>query len=331
MQPSFFDHQSRLELLERLGDPLPKLERTIEWEAFGNLLSRVYKDGDRSKGGRPPYDAVLMFKILVLQHFYNLSDDQTEFQIRDRYSFCRFLGLNPEGKVPDAKTIWFFRERLKKLELVDKLFAEMLAQIDAAGFTARKGQIVDAAIVPAPRQRNSREENTQIKGGETPEEWSEAKRSQKDVEARWTKKHGKSHYGYKNHISIDNKHKVIRRYGVTSAEVHDSQVFEELLDENNSSGAIWADAAYRDQEREKALPKANYRSKIHRKGSRKRPLNEREQEANRKRSKIRARVEHVFAQQANRLIRTIGKARAEVRIGLMNLVYNMRRLAWLAG
>lgn len=330
MQPSFFDHQDRLELLERLGDPLPQLQRTVDWEAFRELLSPVYRDRDPRKGGRPPYDVVLMFKVLVLQHFYNLSDDQTEFQIRDRYSFCRFHGLSPEGKVPDAKTIWVFRERLKKLELMGKLFAEIVSQIDAAGFTARKGQIVDAAIVAAPKQRNSRDENARIKAGEPPEDWSEAKRRQKDVDARWTKKHGKSHYGYKNHISVDNEHKVIRRFAVTSAEVHDSQVFEELLDETNSSGDVWADSAYRDQAREDTLAEANYRSKIHRKGSRKRPLNEREQEANRKRSRIRARVEHVFAQQADRLVRTIGKARAEVKIGLMNLVYNMRRLVWLS-
>lgn len=331
MQPSFFDHQDRLDLLERLGDPLPKLERTIHWEAFREVLHPVYKATDPRKGGRPPYDAVLMFKVLVLQQFYNLSDDQTEFQIRDRYSFCRFLGLSPEGRVPDAKTIWVFRERLKQLSLMDRLFAQVLSQIDAAGFTARKGQIVDAALVPVPRQRNRRDENTRIKAGDPPQDWSEAKRRQKDVQARWTQKHGQSHYGYKNHLSVDNQHKVIRHYAVTSAEVHDSQVFERLLDEHNSSGDVWADSAYRDQTREQALARAGYRSHIHRKGSRKRALNEREQAANRKRSKIRARVEHIFAQQANRLIRTIGKARAEVKIGMMNLVYNMRRLVWLAG
>lgn len=331
VQPTFFDHQDRLDLLERLGDPLPKLERTVEWDAFRSLLSSVYKNGDPSKGGRPPYDAVLMFKVLVLQHFYNLSDDQTEFQIRDRYSFCRFLGLTPEGKVPDAKTVWVYRERLKALDLVDKLFTELLSQIDAAGFTARQGQIVDAALVPVPKQRNTREENAHIKAGGSPEAWSDAKLRQKDVDARWTKKHGKAHYGYKNHISVDRRHKVIRKYAVTSAEVHDSQVFEELLDETNSSGDIWADSAYRSAEREAALPGSGYRSHIHRKATRKRPLNEREQGANRKRSKVRARVEHVFAQQIDRLVRTISQSRANVKIGMMNLVYNMRRLAWLAG
>ena len=331
MQSGFFDHQERLELLERLGDPLPKLERTVDWGGFRVRLANVYKHSEPSKGGRPPFDSVLMFKVLVLQQFYNLSDDQTEFQIRDRYSFCRFLGLSPEGRVPDAKTIWVFRERLKKLSLMDALFDELLAQIDTAGFTAHKGQIIDAALVPVPIQRNTRDENARIKVGAVPEDWQENKRRQKDVQARWTKKHGKSHYGYKNHISVDRQHKVIRKYSVTSAEVHDSQLLAELLDETNSSGDVWADSAYRSAEHEQMLRGANYRSRIHRKGNRHRPLNEREQQANRNRSEVRARVEHVFAQQTRRLIRTIGLARATVRISMMNLVYNMRRLAWLAG
>ena len=329
MQPSFFDHQNRLELLEKLGDPLPKLERTVDWEAFRPVLQSAYKQSDPSKGGCPPYDAVLMFKILILQHFYNLSDDQTEFQIRDRYSFCRFLNLSPEGKVPDAKTVWVYRERLKKKDLVGQLFTEVLAQIDGASFHARKGQIVDAAIVPVPKQRNSREDNAKIKEGSAPDGWSDNKRCQKDVDARWTKKHGKTHYGYKNHISVDRQHKVIRRYQITSAAVHDSRVFEELLDPNNSSGDVWADSAYRSADRETTLPEYRYRSHIHRKGTRKRSLNDREQEANRKRSTVRARVEHVFAQQSNRLVRTIGQERAAIKIGLMNIVYNLRRLTWL--
>ncbi|WP_241086368.1 transposase [Candidatus Vondammii sp. HM_W22] len=182
---------------------------------------------------------------------------------------------------------------------------------------------------------HTREENRQIKDGGSPEAWGDNKRREKDVEARWTKKHGKIHYGRKNqkpktknHISIDREYKVIRKYAVTSAEVHDSQVFEELLDENNSNGSVWADSAYRSEERESALAGVNYRSH-HRKSTWKRPLNEREQEANRKR--LRVRVEHVFAQQANRLVRSIGQVRAAVKIGMMNLEYNMRQLVWLAG
>ena len=151
------------------------------------------------------------------------------------------------------------------------------------------------------------------------------------MDARWTRKNGEAHYGCKNHVSVDRRHKVIRRYAVTSAETHDGQVFEELLDPDNGSGDVWADSACRSAEREASLAEANYRSHIHRKGARGHPLNARAKEANRKRSKVRARVEHVFAQQPNRLVRTVGKVRAEVKIGLMNMVCNMRRLAWLAG
>jgi IS5 family transposase len=176
---------------------------------------------------------------------------------------------------------------------METLFEALLLQINGAGLTARKGQVVDAALVPAPKQRNSREINADIKEGKVPEEWSDSQRSQKDVQARWTKKHGKSHDGYNNHV--------------------------------------WADSAYRSTEMEKRLRDRGYRSHVHRKGSRKRALNSREQEANRKRSKVRARMEHVFDQQQDRLIRTIGKERAEVKIGFMSLVYNMRRWAWLAG
>ena len=124
--------------------------------------------------------------------------------------FCRFLlGCSPV----DYRGV---------LEI--QLFDELLVQINAAGLTARKGQIVDAALVPAPIQRNSRDENARIKAGEVPEDWQKNKRRQKDVHARWTKKNGKSHYGYKNHISIDRMHKIIRKFAVTSAETHDSQL-----------------------------------------------------------------------------------------------------------
>lgn len=330
MQTGFFDDQERLALLERLGDPLPKLERAVDWEGFRAGLSVVYKTSAPSKGGRPPFPALLMFKVLVLQQFYNLSDDQTEFQIRDRYSFCRFLGLTPEGWVPDAKTVWVFRERLIAAALMEPLFAQLLAQIDAAGGVARQGQIVDAALVPVPKQRNSREDNALIKADAVPKDWQATKARQKDVDARWTKKNNQSHFGFKNHVSVDRRHKIIRKFAVTSAAVHDSQLLTELLDETNTNATVWADSAYRSAAIERRLKEAGYRSRIHRKGSRSRPLNAREQEANRKRSTIRARVEHVFAQQTRRIVRTLGKARATLKIAMMNWVYNLRRMAWLS-
>ena len=199
---------------------------------------------------------------------------------------------------------------------------------------ARKGQIIDASIVAAPRQRNSRKENAAIKQGNIPEDWSDkpAMKRQKDVDARWTKKHGKSHYGYKNHISVDNQHKLIRHFEVTDASVHDSQIFDILLDPDNSSGDVWADSAYRSEEKEQQLQEQGYRSQIQRKGSKNRPLTEREQRGNRTRSKVRSRVEHIFGAQVamgGKLVRTIGLARARVKIVMTNIAYNIKRWAWL--
>jgi len=317
--------------LDELGDPLPKIESVVDWERFRPTLDIVREKPRKSNAGRPPFDTLLMFKVLVLQSFYNLSDEQVEFQVRDRYSFCRFLGLPPEGLVPDAKTVWLFREELTKLDLIDTLFADLDAQIESAGYIPRKGQIVDASIVEAPRQRNSRDENEKIKSGETPSEWSEPKRRQKDVEARWTKKHKQSYYGYKNHIGVDRAYKIIRSWLSTDAAVHDSQVFYDLLDDSNSSGDVWADSAYWSGDRKEELAGLGFRSRIHRKGVRGKSLNDRRGEANRKRYSVRARVEHVFGQQAlfGIYIRTVGWARARLKIGMTKLAYNMKRLAWL--
>ncbi len=141
MQPGFFDLDERHEQLEKLGDPLPELARVVDWESFRPVLEKAHQKERKSNAGRKPFDGVLMFKVLVLQHFYTLADDQTEYQIRDRHSFCRFLGLPPEGKVPDVKTLWLFRERLKALGLVKELFAELMVQIEMAGYIPRRGQI----------------------------------------------------------------------------------------------------------------------------------------------------------------------------------------------
>ena len=334
MQPSFFDLDNRYQKLNE-RDALLWLGRLIDWEDFRETLEKGRDKKRKSAAGRKPFDAVMMFKALVLQHLYNLSDDELEFQIRDRYSFCRFLGLNPENRVPDAKTIWLFREQLTEKKLIKPLFDDFDLQLEKKGFKARKGQIVDASLISAPIQRNSREENAQIKEGKTPDSFEESPnvKRQKDVEARWTKKNGQKHYGYKDHVVVDVEHKLIRDYDITSAEVHDSQVFFGLLSEN-SSRDVWADSAYRSEENELMLAADDYRSHVHIKGKRNHPLNDREKEANHKRSKIRARIEHVFGsmenEQGGMFIRVIGLARAKAKIGLMNLVYNIRRCVSLS-
>jgi IS5 family transposase len=169
---------------------------------------------------------------------------------------------------------------------------------------------------------------TTIKEGEVPD-WPEHKRRRKDVDARWTKKNGKSFYGYKNHVSVDVKHKLIRGYAVTDAALHDSNVFEQVLADNTSKD-VWADSAYRSAERLQHLAQDGFREHIQRKGSRKHPLPPREREGNRSRSRIRSRVEHVFGVQVQRaghlLLRTVGIIRARAKIGLRNLAYNIDRM-----
>jgi len=327
--PGFFDIDRRLESISRMGDPLERLATGIPWELFRPLLEKVREKERKSPAGRKPFDVVLMFKVPILQTLYNLGDEAVEYQIRDRLSFLRFLGLEMSDNVPDGTTVWRFRERLTELELIKPLFDRFGDYLAQAGLEARNGQIVDASIVPVPIQRNSRDENRRIKAGEVPEDWDEHKRRQKDTDARWTKKHGKSHFGYKNHIDVDAEHKLIRDFETTAANVHDSQVFDDIIDPDNADPRVWGDSAYRSEATEAALGGAGYESHICEKGRSDRPLGEEQQAANRARSKVRSRVEHVFGFQQNsmggKLIRTIGKARAEVKIGCMNLTYNLMR------
>ena len=339
-QPGFFDMAERTSKLTQMGDPLIGLNEQINWEAFRSDLNRVHEKERKSNAGAKPIEVVLMFKVLVLQQLHNLSDERIEYQIRDRLSFMRFLGLQLEDRVPDAKTVWLFRERLKELKLVGVLFTRFHEQLASQGYVARAGQMIDATFVEVPRQRNTREENARIKAGETPADWEQpAQKSrlrQKDVDARWTKKNHENHYGYKNHVNVDQGNKLVQSYEVSDAAVHDSQVFETLLDQTEDKEgkkrAIYADSAYRSQEKEASLVADNIPSQICEKGVRNHPLTEEQKASNKEKSRVRARVEHVFgaqAQMGGHIVRTIGLLRAQVKIGMMNLVYNMVRLGQL--
>jgi len=277
-QIGFFDLSDRYASLDAKKDPLIEIDTVVPWEEFRPALERVWRkpDADRkSRAGRKPMDAVLMFKTLVLSALYNLSDDQIEYQIRDRLSFMRFMGLGLGDRVPDAKTVWLYRDALAQAGQVqagqvEELFRQFDGHLARQGYIARGGQILDASIVPVPRTHNTRDENAAIKKGEVPEDWENklAKRSQKDEDARWTKKHAKSHYGYKNHVNVDRKHKLIRRYHVSDAAQHDSQAVDHLLMRGNTGSGVWADAAYRSEEMEAKLRARQLKSHIHRKGKR---------------------------------------------------------------
>lgn len=326
----FDPRDQQLEKLTYLGDPLVRLKEWINWEIFRPDLDLIYDKDRKSAAGRKPLDVVLMFKIMILQRYYNMLDDQTEYQIRDRLSFQRFLSLNMEDGVPDAKTLWLFRERLRGLER--DLFFCFEMHLREIGLQAKGGQIVDATFIDAPRQRNTREENETIKNGDIPEAWKTQpnKLAQKDLDAEWTKKNDETHYGYKDHANVDQGYKFIRDYTVTGASVHDSRMLDDVLDET-PGGLVYADSAYRSEEQEARLKGLGVWSAIHERAYRNRPLTEEQKAANSKKSSVRVRVEHVFGflhTNMNRAtyIRTIGSARACVVIGLTNLTYNIFRL-----
>jgi IS5 family transposase len=271
----------------------------------------------------------MMFKILVVQRYWGLSDEQVEFWINDRLSFQRFLGLTLADKVPDGNTIWDFREKLVQADAFEKLFVRFKQELENKGLMANEGKVVDATFVDVPRQRNRREENATIKAGNVPAEWADQphKRSQKDVDARWTKKNEETHFGYKDHVKADAKSKLIEDWRATEASVHDSQVIEDLT--KKGDGEVYADSAYRSEDIEKDLAGKEVESQIHERAYRNKPLTEDQIENNRRKSRIRVRIEHVFGFMTQSMgglyLRYIGKVRNTAAIGLINLIYNLAR------
>jgi len=303
----------------------------INWEIFRPIITPIFEIKERGIGGRPPFDYITMFKILVLQRYYNLSDDQIEFQILDRTTFMRFLDLEISDKVPDSKTIWLYRENLTESGIIEKLFTRFHLELERLGYVGNEGKMVDASFVEVPRQRNNREENKEINEGKTPEEWKNKphKLSQKDIEARWTKKNNVTFYGYKNHVKVDTKSKLIDKYAITPASEHDSQELANLLEEKDAGQDFHADSAYTGDVQEKTIEKVRMKNLVNEKGYKNKPLSDKQKASNKAKSKIRARVEHVFGFVENSmngsLIRTIGIIRAKAVVGLMNLTYNIFR------
>jgi len=364
MAKSFGRQQKRRQALEKSKDRLRDLNEIIPWETFRECLDQLHPQERKSQAGRKPIDRLMLFKLLILQQLYNVSDEELEYQTHDRASFRRFLGLSPEAEVPDAKTIWLFRKHLSEAGVIDELFERFEQYLQTAGYAAKGGQIIDATLIPVPVQRNSREENTQIKHGEVPAEWEALlnrgmifrrfervsstsshwfiprisnaewdenphKRVQKDVDARWTKKNSKSYYGDKNHINIDVTYGFIRQHSVTDAAMHDSQELDRVLDPDNADDGVWADSAYDSAEIEGVLALEGYENHIHEKAYRNRPLTPVQQAANRTRSKTRAKVEHVFGSwvtgMGGKRVRGIGLERVRAYLGLKDLAFNLQR------
>ena len=330
IKTGLFADEHHRKKIDTLGDPLVEIESYIDFPALAAEVDRVAPRPVSPQGGRPPYPTETMVRILVLKRLYNLSDEQMEYQRLDRMSYKRFCGLANAVNVPDRTTIWTFENRIGEAG-AEAIFAGVERQLLKAGYIARGGQIIDATLVPAPRQRNSRGENQLIKDGAMPADWKPAKRRQKDTDATWTKKHGKSHFGYKLSINVDKKYKVIRQIETGTASTHDSQHFDHVFDTSNTSRDVYAARGYTSQGREDGLKAKGYRNQIQRKGTRNKPLPESRQGRNHRIAKIRARVEHVFAaigQMGGKTIRTIGQARASFAMTMMAACYNLKRLVY---
>ena len=334
-----FDLEFHEKKIKEYQPPLAKLDKVIDWEIFRNPIEEALYVEPKGAGGRPPFDKLMMFKILILQKYYNLSDEQTEFQINDRTSFKQFLGLKVGDTIPDEKTIWHFKEQLTNKNLSEQLFELFTILLMDKGIIAKEGSIVDATFVDVPRQRNTKEDNADIKKGATPLEFGKndkngnrSKLMQKDTDARWISKAGERHYGYKDHINADEKTKLITKYSVTIASSHDSTQIENIVDKTDNK--LHADSAYRSKEIEKYLKEKKCESFVHEKGYRDHPLTKEQKESNNKKSKIRSRVEHIFGFMTNSMnnalyMRSIGIKRIKESIGLLNLTYNLFRFEQL--
>ena len=330
-QRGFWDEQQRVAKLQEKKPVLTRLTESIPWESFRPLLDKGYSQERKSNAGRKRIDPLILFKMLVLQQLFNLSDEEVEFQVNDRRSFEKFVGLGVMNDIPDATTVAFFRERLRKSGVIEELFEMFEEYLRDQGLEARGGQIVDATLVPVPKQRNTREENKDIKADRLPDGWEENpnRLQQKDIDARWVKKNGINHYGYKNSICIDAEHGFIRRFIVTPANIHDSQMLPMLLDPENHDDYVWADSAYAGECFQDLLSLGGFESRINEKGSRNHPLGEAAKERNSVRSSIRACVEHVFGamttSMGGKLTRKIGLERNQAWWALKNLTFNFLR------
>jgi IS5 family transposase len=332
-----------LRRLDQAGDPLDKLVKALNWEGLEAIIAPL-KNEESNKGGRPAWSQLIIVKCMILQAYYNLSDESCEYQVNDRLSFKRFLGLNVADKAPDAKTLWHYREKIKYKQIDKAIFDWFETELNKAGYTAEKGQIVDASFVPTHKPSGKHTKQLQAEIPLTP-----AQMRQIDTDATFTKKGKATYHGYKDHCNVDVKHKFIRAQSISTASLHDSQEFEALLQPAPQISAIdagdaaapvahedarvFADSAYRSAKAEAMLIEQKFLSEVHERAYRGKPLTDEQKAENKRKSKIRARVEHVFGHvetaMGGFMIHTIGLARAKVKITFKNIAYNFQRFVFL--
>ena len=334
-----FDLENRCASLSEAGDPLERLDAVIDWEIFRPIPERIDAKERKSAAGRKPTWRILMFKMLILQRLHNLSDERLQFQVTDRLSFMRFLGLELSGDVPDARTVWAFREALKVHWLVEPLFGRLNQALADLGVELKSGQIIDAPPSSPSRSSATGAKTTPSSNrmpspstGARPRPSSRRKghRRALDQERRaeplWVQEPHQHRPRHQTHRGARHHARPCPR---------DSQVLDAVLRPQGEGGKeVWgADSAYRSDEQEQSLKGSRHESRIHERAYRNTPLSEAQELSNTEKSRVRARVEHVFGHMENSMggifLKTIGAARAKVGVGLMNLTYNLKRIETL--
>jgi len=298
---------------------LKKINKFVNWDRLEAICQGMYKD---SKRGRPTIPIVIALKCLILQFLYNLSDPELEDALIDRVSFKRFLEISFDEDVPDFTTIWRFRERLIKANLLDEIFNSFLKALDEKNVIIRKGTLIDATLVQAarkPKKKHDKQDNITNKTAR--------QRAQQDHDATGTKKGKKQYYGYKGHIGVDQGSNIIRKTKFTTASVHDSKERDNLICGDERS--IFADKAYFNDNVKRTLRKNGIYNGILDKGKRSHPLSDKQKKKNKQKSRVRNAVERPFAHfkkhMGYRYVRYVNLERNELHFTFLCLIHNIRR------
>ena len=310
-QTTFFDMATSQR--ETSNKVLETITELIDFSEAERKLEETY-----STRGRPGHRVSVMLRIMILQHLYGLSDPQAEVQLNDRLSFQRFVGVQPEERIPDETTICRFRRRLIKCGLHEELLELLNKQLEARGLILKCTTLIDASLLQSSRKRPTPEA---VKEGQVP-----------DADASFTRKNFNTYYGYKAHISADGEHHLIRRAKISTAREQDCHWFEPLAPED--SGIIYADKAYDTKANKNWMEQRGIENAILKKGAHHIKLTPEDQQRNKELGETRQQVERIFGHlkqwQGYRRVRYMGLAKNQLELTLKATAYNLKRLAALA-
>ncbi|WP_245297136.1 MULTISPECIES: IS5 family transposase [Rhodomicrobium] len=296
---------------------LARIASLIDWAAIDRLAAPIYA----SQTGRPSYPPLVMIKALLLAQWYGLSDPGLEEALDDTLSFRAFAGLSLQDAVPDHSTICRFRQQLQQHNLSEAIFCEVGRQLEARNLIVKRGTLIDATLIEAQAAKPGFDQGR-------------AATSTVDKDADWTRKAGKSHFGYKAHIAVDQHSGLIRKAILTPASVNDSEVADALI--LGDEGAVYADKAYEQRGRRQRLKGLGIKDRImHRSHKNQTGLPRWQRRRNRLIAPIRAAIERVFGTLKRsydyRRVRFFDLARNAVDLNLLCVAFNLRKAAAMWG